>query len=81
MKPPSAFLRAIIAFARLLPLNVAAFARRPAPPDIDEAIQRAEDGIQKLKNFINGHSISSSYGPNHLKFFFGSIIRIKGLTQ
>ena len=81
MKPPSAFLRAIIAFARLLPLNRAAFAQRPAPPDLDEAIQRAEDEIQKLQSFINGPSISSSYGPNQLKFFFGSIIRIKGLTQ
>jgi hypothetical protein len=54
MKTPPAFLCATIAFACLLLLNsAAAFAQQPAPSDLDKAIQRADDEIQKLENFIN----------------------------
>ncbi len=61
MKTPPACLCATIAFACLLLLNsAAAFAQQPAPSDLDKAIQRADDEIQKLENFINDPSISGS---------------------
>lgn len=61
MKAPSGFLCATIAFACLILLNSAAtFAQQPAPSDLDKAIQRAEDEIRKLQNFINDPSISGS---------------------
>lgn len=60
MKLPPAFLCAIIAFACLLPLNAAAFARQQAPSALDKAIQTAEDEIQKLQDFIKDPSISNS---------------------